>query len=105
MLPDFLDMTVDELHSEMTVLNFAEVHLLERFAEKFDVAVGVIDVKSYYIETPEDVAERVRKILPYVPAEKLAIAPDCGMSQTARWATRQKLKAMCDGAKLVRASL
>lgn len=105
MLPDFLDMTVDELHSEMTVLNFAEVHLLERFAEKFDVAVGVIDVKSYYIETPQDVAERVRKILPYVPAEKLAIAPDCGMSQTARWATKQKLKALCDGAKLVRDSL
>lgn len=105
MLPDFLDMTVDELHSEMTVLNFAEVHLLERFAEKFDVAVGVIDVKSYYIETPQDVAERVRKILPYIPAEKLAIAPDCGMSQTARWATKQKLKALCDGAKLVRDSL
>jgi 5-methyltetrahydropteroyltriglutamate--homocysteine methyltransferase len=105
MLPDFLDMTVDELHSEMTVLNFTDVHLLERFAEKFDVAVGVIDVKSYYIETAEDVAERIRKVLPYVPAEKLAVAPDCGMSQTARWATKQKLKAMCDGAKLVRASL
>jgi len=105
MLPDFLDMTVDELHSEMTVLNFTDVHLLERFAEKLDVAVGVIDVKSYYIETSEDVAERIRKVLPYVPAEKLAVAPDCGMSQTARWATKQKLKAMCDGAKLVRASL
>ncbi len=105
MLPDFLDMTVDELHSEMTILNFSEVHLLERFAEKFDVAVGVIDVKSYYIETAEDVAERIRKILLYVPAEKLAVAPDCGMSQTARWATKQKLKAMCDGAKLVRKEL
>jgi 5-methyltetrahydropteroyltriglutamate--homocysteine methyltransferase len=102
MLPDFMDMTVDELHSEMTILNFAEVHLLERFAEKFDVAVGVIDVKSYYIETAEDVAERIRKVLPYVPAEKLAVAPDCGLSQTARWATRLKLKAMCEGAKLVR---
>lgn len=105
MLPDFLDMKVDELHSEMAILNFSEVHLLERFAEQFDVAVGVIDVKSYYIETPEYVAERVRQILPFVPAEKLAIAPDCGMSQTARWATKQKLKAMCDGAKLVRESL
>ena len=102
MLPDFMDMTVDELHSEMTILNFAEVNLLERFAEKFDVAVGVIDVKSYYIETAEDVAGRIRKILPYVPAEKLAVAPDCGLSQTARWATKLKLKAMCDGAKLMR---
>jgi 5-methyltetrahydropteroyltriglutamate--homocysteine methyltransferase len=105
MLPDFLDMTVDELHSEMTILNFSEVHLLERFAEKMDVAVGVIDVKSYYIETPQDVAERIRKILPFVPAEKLAVAPDCGMSQTARWATKQKLTNMVKGAKLVRGSL
>jgi 5-methyltetrahydropteroyltriglutamate--homocysteine methyltransferase len=105
MLPDFLDMTVDELHSEMTILNFAEVHLLERFAERMDVAVGVIDVKSYYIESAQDVAERIRRCLPHVPAEKLAVAPDCGMSQTARWATRLKLKAMCDGAKLVRAGL
>jgi 5-methyltetrahydropteroyltriglutamate--homocysteine methyltransferase len=105
MLPDFLDMKVDELHTEMTVLNFADVHLLALFAERMDVAVGVIDVKSYYIETPEDVVERIKLCLPFVPAEKLAIAPDCGLSQTARWATKQKLKAMCDGAKLMRERL
>ena len=69
------------------------------------MAVGVIDVKSYYIETPQDVAERIRKCLPYVPAEKLAVAPDCGMSQTARWATKQKLTNMVAGAKLIRQEL
>lgn len=105
MLPDFLDLTVDELHTEMCVLNFAEVHLLEQFAEKMDVAVGVIDVKSYYIETAADVVERIEKCLKYVPAEKLAIASDCGMSQTARWATKQKIKAMCDAAQIVRQKL
>jgi 5-methyltetrahydropteroyltriglutamate--homocysteine methyltransferase len=102
MLPDFLDLTVDELHSEMTILNFSEIHLLERFAEKMDVAVGVIDVKSYYIETVDDVRERIRKCLQYIPAEKLAVASDCGMSQTARWATKQKLTNMCIAAKSLR---
>ena len=102
MLPDFLDMTVDELHTEMTILNFSEVHLLERFAEKMDVAVGVIDVKSYYIETVEDVMERIEKCLKYVPADKLAVAPDCGMSQTARWATKQKMRNMCVAAQRMR---
>ena len=102
MLPDFLDMTVDELHAEMTILNFSEVHLLERFAEKMDVAVGVIDVKSYYIETVEDVMERIEKCLKYVPADKLAVAPDCGMSQTARWATKQKMRNMCVAAQRMR---
>jgi 5-methyltetrahydropteroyltriglutamate--homocysteine methyltransferase len=102
MLPDFLDLTVDELHSEMTILNFAEIHLLERFAEKMDVAVGVIDVKSYYIETVEDVMERIEKCLKYIPAERLAVAPDCGMSQTARWATKQKVANMCTAAQRLR---
>lgn len=105
MLPSFLDMNVDELHTEMTILNFAEVHLLEQFAERYDVAVGVIDVKSYYIETPEDVAGRIRQCLPYVPAEKLAVAPDCGLSQTARWASKKKLASMVAGAKQVREGL
>jgi len=105
MLPDFLDMNVDEIHIEMANREFAEVNLLQAFAEKMNVAVGVIDVKNYYIETVEDVAERIRKCLQFVPAEKLSVAPDCGLSQTARWASRQKLKNMVLGAKKVRESL
>jgi 5-methyltetrahydropteroyltriglutamate--homocysteine methyltransferase len=105
MLPDFLDLTVNEVHIEMANREFAEVELLATFAEKMDVAVGIIDVKNYYIETVDDVQERIRKCLKYVPADKLAVAPDCGLSQTARWASRQKLVNMVKGAKLVRESL
>ena len=105
MLPDFLDMTVDEIHIEMANREFAEIELLAPFAEKMNVAVGVIDVKNYYIETVADVEERIRKCLNYVPADKLSVAPDCGLSQTARWASRQKLTNMVLGAKKVRESL
>ncbi len=105
MLPDFLNLNVNEVHIEMANREFAEVELLAIFAEKMDVAVGIIDVKNYYIETVADVEERIRKCLNYVPAEKLAIAPDCGLSQTARWASRQKLVNMVRGAKKVRESL
>jgi len=105
MLPDFLNLHVNEVHIEMANREFAEVELLATFAEKMDVAVGIIDVKNYYIETVEDVEERIRKCLKYVPAEKLAVAPDCGLSQTARWASRQKLTNMVKGAKKVRESL
>ncbi len=105
MLPDFLDMNVDEIHIEMANREFDEVELLAEFAQKMDVAVGIIDVKNYYCETVKDVIERIELCLKYVPAEKLAVAPDCGLSQTARWASRQKLKAMCDGAKAVREKL
>jgi 5-methyltetrahydropteroyltriglutamate--homocysteine methyltransferase len=99
MLPDFLEMTIDEMHIEMANREFAELELLQPFAEKMNVAVGIIDVKNYYVETVDDVKYRIEKCLQYVPAEKLSVAPDCGLSQTARWAARQKLKNMVMGAK------
>jgi 5-methyltetrahydropteroyltriglutamate--homocysteine methyltransferase len=105
MLPDFLDMKVDEVHVEMANREFAEIELLKVFAEKMDVAVGIIDVKNYYIETVEDVVQRINRCLAYVPATKLAVAPDCGLSQTARWASRLKLMNLVNGAKKVRESL
>jgi 5-methyltetrahydropteroyltriglutamate--homocysteine methyltransferase len=70
-----------------------------------NVAVGLIDVKNYYIETVADVVERIQRCLKYIPAEKLSVAPDCGLSQTARWASRQKLINMVKGAKKMRESL
>lgn len=102
MLPDFLDLAVDEVHVEMANREFDEIELIAEFAKKMDVAVGIIDVKNYYIETVADVIERIEKCLKYIPAEKLAVAPDCGLSQTARWAARQKLINMVAGAKQVR---
>lgn len=105
MLPDFLQFKVDEIHIEMANREFAEIALLASFAKHMDVAVGVIDVKNYYIETPEDVAERIKRCLQYIPAEKLSVAPDCGLSQTARWASRKKLVNMVKGAEIVRKSL
>ena len=102
MIPDFLELKVNEIHIEMANREFAEIELLETFAKRMNVAVGIIDVKNYYIETPEDVAERIKKCLQYIPAEKLSVAPDCGLSQTARWASRQKLINMVKGAKMVR---
>jgi 5-methyltetrahydropteroyltriglutamate--homocysteine methyltransferase len=102
MFPAFMGLTVDELHLEMASREFAEIEIIARVAEHFDVAVGIIDVKSYYIETVDDVAQRVRLCLKHAPAEKLAFAPDCGLSQTARWAAKQKLKNMVTGVQLVR---
>lgn len=105
MLPDFLELTVDEIHIEMANREFAEIELLGAFAEKMDVAVGIIDVKNYYIETVQDVIERIGRCLEYVPAEKLSVAPDCGLSQTARWAARRKLNNMVEGARQARSKL
>ena len=105
MFPAFLGLHVDEMHLEMASREFAEIELIRPIAERMDVAVGVIDVKNYYLETPDDIAARVRRCLELAPPERLSFAPDCGLSQTARWAAKQKLKAMVDGVKKVRTEL
>ena len=102
MFPSFLDMKVNEIHVEMASREFAELEILKLITAKKDAAVGIIDVKSYYIETVEDVANRVRACLQHAPADRLSFAPDCGLSQTARWAAKQKLKNMVAGVKQVR---
>ena len=102
MFPAFLELTLDEIHVEMASREFAELELIGEIAQHRDVAVGIIDVKSYYIETPEDVAARVRACLKFAPAERLSFAPDCGLSQTARWAAKQKLASLVEGVRLVR---
>lgn len=102
MFPAFLEMKVDEIHLEMASREMAELQLLKVISNRKDVAVGVIDVKSYYIETVEDVAARVRLCLRHAPPDRLSFAPDCGLSQTARWAAKIKLKNMVEGTRLVR---
>lgn len=105
MFPAFLDFSVDEIHVEMASREFAEIELIAEITKKKDAAVGIIDVKSYYIETPEDVAQRVRLCLKHAPADRLSFAPDCGLSQTARWAAKQKLANMAAGIRKVRFEL
>jgi len=102
MFPAFLEVKVDEVHVEMASREFAEIEIIAAIAARRDVAVGIIDVKNYYVETPEDVADRVRLCLKHAPAEKLALSTDCGLSQTARWAARQKLANLVEGVRRVR---
>jgi len=105
LFPDFLDLAVDELHVEMANREYAELEIIRSIAERMDVAVGIIDVKSYHIETPDQIADAVRACLNHAPADRLVFAPDCGLSQTARWAAKQKLANLCAGVARVRQEL
>lgn len=102
MFPHFLEMDVDELHLEMASREFSEIEIIGEIAKSKDVAVGLVDVKSYYIESVADIVERVRRCLKFAPPERLSFAPDCGLSQTARWAAKQKLANMVKGVNEVR---
>jgi 5-methyltetrahydropteroyltriglutamate--homocysteine methyltransferase len=69
------------------------------------VMVGVIDLSTSAIETPAQVASRIRAALKYLPAEKLVVAPDCGMKYLPRAAAFGKLMALAQGADIVRKEL
>jgi 5-methyltetrahydropteroyltriglutamate--homocysteine methyltransferase len=93
---------VAELVLEFANRELAELELLADLATSHDVGVGIIDVKNSYLETPDDVAERIEQVLRHVPAERVSLVPDCGFSQTARAVARAKLRALVAGRDLVR---
>ncbi len=105
LFPAFLDFAVDEIHLEMASREYAELAIIESIAPRRDVSVGIIDVKSYFIESPEYLATKIRHCLQYAKPDQLSFAPDCGLSQTARWAAKQKLENLVGGVELVRKSL
>ena len=66
------------------------------------IIIGVLDLGDPVVETPQMVAERIRRALPYVSADRIILAPDCGMKYMPREIAFGKLKAMVDGAAIVR---
>jgi 5-methyltetrahydropteroyltriglutamate--homocysteine methyltransferase len=69
------------------------------------IVLGVIDLADMTVETPQVVAARIRSALDHVPADRLVVAPDCGMKYLPRAVAFGKIKAMAEGAALVRREL
>ncbi len=78
-----------------------DLEVLRKLPSK-TIIVGVIDLADMTIETPQVVAGRIRAALPYVPPERLVIAPDCGMKYLPRAVAYAKMAAMVEGARIVR---
>jgi len=107
---DFLFPAVKEARIDQLALEFArrgdeELVLLERYDWDRGLGLGVIDVRSEQVETPDLVAARIRRGLRYVPAERLSVNPDCGLRQLTGDAARGKLAALVAGAAQVRSEL
>ncbi len=105
LFPHILDADTHYFALEFANREMAEIDLWHEFPSQKILAAGLMDVKNYHVESAEEIAGRIRVALQHVPAEQLWIVPDCGLSQTARWAARAKLKAMVDGTKIVRTEL
>jgi 5-methyltetrahydropteroyltriglutamate--homocysteine methyltransferase len=107
---DFLFPAVKAARVDQIVLEFArkgldDLRLIGQHGWDKWLGFGVIDVKTSEVETPELVAQRIRRALEYVPAERLMINPDCGLRHLAPEVARRKLRAMVAGVAAVRAEL
>jgi 5-methyltetrahydropteroyltriglutamate--homocysteine methyltransferase len=106
MFPDLLEADADEIVLEFANREMVEVDLLGEIVRGGkDAGAGVVDVKSFWVEPAEDVAERVRECLQHVPPERLTLLPDCGFFQLPRWLCAQKLKQLVAGVQIVRREL
>ena len=67
-----------------------------------ELGAGIIDIRTHYCETPDDVAERVRTCLRHVPADKLFLTTDCGLRYVHRTLAREKITNLVAGVRIVR---
>jgi 5-methyltetrahydropteroyltriglutamate--homocysteine methyltransferase len=102
MFPALMEAKCGQLVLEFANREMAEIELWKEFAPEKELGAGLVDIKSFYVETPADIAERIREALKYVPAEQLWINPDCGFFQLPRWLSALKLKNMVVGTQIVR---
>ena len=83
----------------------AEIDKWQEWNDGRELGAGIIDVKSFDPETPEDVAARLRTVLQYADADKVYVNPDCGFGWSPRTMAVGKLHAMVAGTKIVREEL
>ena len=104
-LPHYFDVDVDAFVLDFACRDMADIDVLRDLPADKRVHAGVIDVRDLEVEQPEQVAERIRRVLAVVPAERVTLTTDCGMKQLPRPVARAKLASLTAGAALVRAEL
>ncbi|HZQ12238.1 MAG TPA: uroporphyrinogen decarboxylase family protein [Pseudolabrys sp.] len=102
-LPELAGTPVQQVSIETAQSNL-DCSVLQKLPGK-TIILGVLDLSDMAIETPETVAARIRRALPHVPAERIVVAPDCGLKYLPREIAFGKMRAMVEGAKIVRAEL
>jgi 5-methyltetrahydropteroyltriglutamate--homocysteine methyltransferase len=102
-LPELSGSDVQQISIE-TAQSHLDTSVLETLPGK-TIILGVLDLSSHEVESAETVAERIRRALPHVSPERVIIAPDCGLKYLPREVAFGKMKAMADGAAIVRSEL
>jgi 5-methyltetrahydropteroyltriglutamate--homocysteine methyltransferase len=105
LFPTVLDAKVQAISLEFARRGEDDLQLFKEFNVPFALGYGVIDVKTHDVESAGLVADRIRRALDVIPAERLLINPDCGCVHLPRDVAFRKLASMAEGARLVREEL
>jgi 5-methyltetrahydropteroyltriglutamate--homocysteine methyltransferase len=105
LFPQLLDAPVQQFVLEYANREMAEIELWSVHQSDREVAVGVVDVKAFRVESAEEVAARARLALKHLPPERLWLVPDCGLWETPRWVAVSKLRSLVEAARLLRREL
>ena len=105
MIPAVNDARCEQINFEFANREFAQIDLIGKLTGNHRIGVGVVDVKSYFVETPEQVAKSLRLALRHASAERLVVTPDCGFNHCPRHIAFAKMCAMVQGAAIVRREL
>jgi len=105
LFPAISSATADQLVFEFANREMAESELWRELDCPKELGAGVLDLKNFYVESPELVARRIRRMLESVPAERLWINPDCGLARLPRHLAFAKLQALVARTRQVRAEL
>ena len=103
--PGALEARAHQFVLEFASRELAEIEKWKEWNDGRELGAGLVDVKSFYPEAPEDVAQRIRTVLHYADADKVYINPDCGFGWSPRYMALAKLEAMVAGAQIVRKEL
>jgi len=103
--PGVLTARADEFVLEFASREMAELDLWQKYGDGRGLGAGVVDVKGFQEETPEGVADRIRRVLAVCRSDKLTLNPDCGFGWSPRYMCNAKLTALAAGAALVRREL
>ncbi len=101
-LPYFYDVPIDEFVLDFANREMADVDLLKDIPADKSVQIGVLDIRTMQIESPELVAERIRKVINVVSPDRVTLSTDCGMKPLPRLVAKMKLQALAAGAEIVR---
>ncbi len=103
--PRMLDIPVDILDLEMANSGYQLLEVFQQHSFGKKISVGVVDVHSHVIESPEEVAEGLRRVLNQFPPEQILVDPDCGLKTRTVEEAKEKLRVVRQGVDMIKKEL